>query len=114
MSRIKVFNTPNVKQQNFLNHWEWDLVTHPKFPIPNLSFTHVEQPEHFNQEKKVTFLKEMKELKITHPSLFKGTEISLENFDNLIAEWSKKQPWVEINREIKKRQKIENSEDAGL
>ena len=64
--------------------------------------------------KKVTFLKEMKELKITHPSLFKGTEISLENFDNLIAEWSKKQPWVEINREIKKRQKIENSEDAGL
>ena len=64
--------------------------------------------------KKVTFLKEMKELKITHPDLFKGTEISLENFDNLIAEWSKKQPWVEINREIKKRQKIENSEDAGL
>ena len=65
-------------------------------------------------EKKVSFLKEMKELKITHPDLFKGTEISLENFDNLIAEWSKKQPWVEINREIKKRQKIENSEDAGL
>ena len=58
--------------------------------------------------KKVTFLKEMKELKITHPSLFKGTEISLENFDNLIAEWSKKEPWVGINREIKKRNKIEN------
>ena len=35
MARIKVFNTPNVKQQNFLNHWEWDLITHPKFPIPH-------------------------------------------------------------------------------
>ena len=58
--------------------------------------------------KKVTFLKEMKELKITHPSLFKGTEISLENFDNLIAEWSKKQPWVSINREIK----LKNSKDT--
>jgi len=62
-------------------------------------------------EKKVKFLKEMKELKINHPSLFKGTEISLENFDNLITEWSKKQPWVEINREIKRRNKIENSKD---
>ena len=61
--------------------------------------------------KKVTFLKEMKELKINHPSLFKGTEISLENFDNLTTEWSKKQPWVEINREIKNRNRIENSKD---
>ena len=49
MARIKVFNTPNVKQQNFLNHWEWDLITHPKFPIPNLSFTHEDQPIHFKR-----------------------------------------------------------------
>ena len=49
MARIKVFNTPNTKEQNFLNHWEWDLVTHPKFPIPNLSFTHKDQPEHFKR-----------------------------------------------------------------
>ena len=50
MSRIKVFNTPNAKEQEFLNYWDWDLIHHPKFPIPNLSFTHEEQPNHFKKD----------------------------------------------------------------
>ncbi len=68
-------------------------------------------------EDKVKFLKEMKELKKTQPHMFRGTSITQKNFDNLIAEWSKDQPWVEINREIKRRLKIANSaegEDVSL
>lgn len=63
-------------------------------------------------EDKVKFLKEMKELKKTQPHMFRGTSITQKNFDNLIAEWSKDQPWVEINREIKRRLKIANSVDG--
>ena len=66
---------------------------------------------------KVKFLQEMKELKKTEPQMFRGTSISQKNFDNLIEEWSKPEPWVEINREIKRRLKIANSvegEDVSL
>ena len=63
--------------------------------------------------KKVSFLKEMKELKITHPDLFKGTEISLENFDNLIAEWSKKEPWVKIGHKTKLKKLINKEKMKG-
>jgi len=63
-------------------------------------------------EDKVKFLKEMKELKKTQPHMFRGTSITQKNFDNLIAEWSKDQPWVEINRDIKRRLKIANSVDG--
>ncbi len=64
-------------------------------------------------EAKVKWLKEMKVLKKEQPALFRGTQISQKNFDNLIAEWSKPHPWAEINREIKRRNKIEDSEALG-
>ena len=54
---------------------------------------------------KVKFLKEMKQLKQTQPSLFRGTRISVKQFDNLILEWSKPHPWREINAEIKRKNK---------
>ena len=37
--------------------------------------------------KKVKFLKEMRALKDTQPSLFKDLSISKKQFDNLIIEW---------------------------
>ena len=58
---------------------------------------------------KVKFLKEMKELKKTQPHMFRGTSVTQKNFDNLIEEWSKPQPWVEVNRAIKERNRIINS-----
>ena len=58
---------------------------------------------------KVKFLQEMKELKKTQPHMFRGTSITQKNFDNLIEEWSKPQPWVEVNRAIKERNRIINS-----
>ena len=61
---------------------------------------------------KVKFLQEMKELKKSQPHMFRGTSITQKNFDNLIEEWSKPQPWVEINRAIKARNKILNSEEG--
>ena len=54
----------------------------------------------------------MKELKRTQPHMFRGTSVTQKNFDNLIEEWSKPQPWVEINRAIKARNKILNSEEG--
>tara|TARA_B000000475_G_scaffold105915_1_gene86071 strand:+ start:105 stop:380 length:276 start_codon:yes stop_codon:yes gene_type:complete len=62
--------------------------------------------------KKVKFLKEMKELKQTQPHLFRGTKITIKNFDNLIEEWSKPYPWVEINRAIRAKQKEIYSADG--
>ena len=62
--------------------------------------------------KKVKFLKEMKELKQTQPHLFRGTKISLKNFDNLIEEWSKPNPWAEINKAIREKQKEIYSADG--
>ena len=35
-------------------------------------------------------------------------------FDNLIAEWSKDRPWVEINRQIKQAQKHQDDVDNVL
>jgi hypothetical protein len=58
---------------------------------------------------KVKFLQEMKELKKAQPHMFRGTSITQKNFDNLIEEWSKPQPWVEVNRAIKERNRIINS-----
>ena len=59
--------------------------------------------------KKIKFLQEMKELKRTQPHMFRGTKVTIKNFDNLIEEWSKPQPWVEVNRAIKERNRIINS-----
>ena len=58
---------------------------------------------------KVKFLQEMKELKKSQPHMFRGTSITQKNFDNLIEEWSKPQPWIEVNRAIKERNRIINS-----
>ena len=68
-------------------------------------------------EQKVKFLQDMKQLKKDQPNMFRGTSITQKNFDNLIEEWSKPEPWLEINREIKRRLKIANSvegEDVSL
>ena len=54
----------------------------------------------------------MKELKQTQPHLFRGTKISLKNFDNLIEEWSKPNPWAEINKAIREKQKEIYSADG--
>ena len=54
---------------------------------------------------KVKFLHEMKDLKKTQPQMFRGTALSQKNLDNLIEEWSKPNPWVEINKSIRTKQK---------
>ena len=54
---------------------------------------------------KVKFLQDMKQLKKDQPNMFRGTKISQKQFDNLIEEWSKSRPWVEINRQIRENQK---------
>jgi len=59
--------------------------------------------------KKVKFLQEMKDLKRTQPQMFRGTALSQKNLDNLIEEWSKPQPWAEINKSIKDRNRIIDS-----
>ena len=61
---------------------------------------------------KVKFLQEMKELKKTQPHMFRGTSITQKNFDNLIEEWSKPQPWAAINKAIKDRNRIIDSVDG--
>ena len=55
--------------------------------------------------KKIKFLQEMKELKRTQPHMFRGTKVTIKNFDNLIEEWSKPNAWVEINKAIRAKQK---------
>ena len=55
--------------------------------------------------KKIKFLQEMKDLKKSQPHMFRGTALSQKNLDNLIEEWSKPNPWVEINRSIREKQK---------
>jgi len=45
--KIKVFDTPNIKKQHFLNYYEWETISHPKFPIPDIAFYHPNQSEHF-------------------------------------------------------------------
>ena len=62
--------------------------------------------------KKVKFLQEMKDLKRTQPHMFRGTALSQKNLDNLIEEWSKPNPWVEINKSIRAKQKEIYSADG--
>ena len=54
--------------------------------------------------KKVKFLKEMRALKDTQPSLFKDLSISKKQFDNLIAEWDQKVPFAKMKADMKARQ----------
>ena len=43
--------------------------------------------------KKIKWLKEMRDLRETQPKMFRGTSISVENFEYLIVEWSKRVPF---------------------
>ena len=61
---------------------------------------------------KVKFLQDMKQLKRERPSMFRNTEITQKNFDNLITEWSKPHPWREINQQIKANRKKEDEVEA--
>ena len=54
--------------------------------------------------KKVKFLKEMRALKDTQPSLFRDLKISKKQFDNLIAEWDQKVPFAKMKSDIKARE----------
>jgi hypothetical protein len=57
--------------------------------------------------KKVKFLKEMRALKDTQPSLFKDLKISKKQFDNLIAEWDQKVPFAKMKAELKRHREAE-------
>ena len=61
--------------------------------------------------KKVKFLKEMRELKDTQPSLFKDLTISKKQFDNLIFEWEQKVPFAKMKSDIKAREIAERRRD---
>ena len=54
--------------------------------------------------KKVKFLKEMRALKDTQPSLFKDLTISKKQFDTLIAEWDQKVPFAKMKADMKARE----------
>ena len=57
--------------------------------------------------KKVKFLKEMRALKDTQPSLFMDLTISKKQFDNLIAEWDQKVPFAKMKADIKRQKEAE-------
>tara|TARA_Y100000294_G_scaffold146783_1_gene142464 strand:+ start:136 stop:390 length:255 start_codon:yes stop_codon:yes gene_type:complete len=57
--------------------------------------------------KKVKFLKEMRALKDTQPSLFKDLKISKKQFDNLIAQWDQKVPFAKMKAELKRHREAE-------
>ncbi len=59
------------------------------------------------QAKKVKFLKEMRALKDTQPSLFKDLKISKKQFDTLIAEWDQKVPFSKMKADIKRQKEAE-------
>ena len=61
---------------------------------------------------KVKFLQDMKQLKRDRPSMFRNTEITQKQFDNLIAEWSNPHPWREINQQIKANRKKQDEVEA--
>ena len=61
---------------------------------------------------KVKFLQDMKQLKRDRPSMFRNTEITQKQFDNLIAEWSNPHPWREINQKIKESRKHQDDIEA--
>ena len=64
------------------------------------------------QAKKVKFLKEMRALKDTQPSLFKDLSISKKQFDNLIAEWENERPFGKMLDDIKRREAAERRGDG--
>ena len=61
--------------------------------------------------KKVKFLKEMRTLKDTQPSLFKDLTISKKQFDNLIVEWDQKVPFAKMKADIKRQREAERKGD---
>ena len=61
--------------------------------------------------KKVKFLKEMRALKDTQPSLFKDLTISKKQFDNLIVEWDQKVPFAKMKADIKLQREAEKKGD---
>ena len=61
--------------------------------------------------KKVKFLKEMRALKDTQPSLFKDLTISKKQFDNLITAWDQKIPFAVMKADIKAREIAERKGD---
>ena len=63
------------------------------------------------KEKKVKFLKEMRALKDTQPSLFKDLTISKKQFDNLIVEWDLKVPFAKMKADIKRQREAEKKGD---
>ena len=63
------------------------------------------------QAKKVKFLKEMRALKDTQPSLFRDLTISKKQFDNLIFEWEQKVPFAKMKADIKAREIAERKRD---
>tara|TARA_Y100001963_G_C6670994_1_gene395117 strand:- start:535 stop:795 length:261 start_codon:yes stop_codon:yes gene_type:complete len=60
--------------------------------------------------KKVNFLKEMIHLKQTQPAMFRGLQITLQQFKNLLAEWEKKVPFKEMKDAMKRKQEQERLE----
>ena len=61
--------------------------------------------------KKVKFLKEMRALKDTQPSLFRDLTISKKQFDNLIFEWEQKVPFAKMKADIKASEIEERKRD---
>ena len=61
--------------------------------------------------KKVKFLKEMRALKDTQPSLFKDLSISKKQFDTLIVEWDQKVPFAKMKADIKRQREAERKGD---
>ena len=60
---------------------------------------------------KVKWLKEMKDLKIKSPEMFKDLRINLTQFDALIKEWESKRPFGKLKDQIKAREIAEKKGD---
>tara|TARA_R100000008_G_C3578071_1_gene166544 strand:+ start:951 stop:1211 length:261 start_codon:yes stop_codon:yes gene_type:complete len=60
--------------------------------------------------KKVQFLKDMIHLKQTQPAMFRGLQITLQQFKNTLAEWEKKVPFKEMKDALKRKQEQERLE----
>ena len=45
-----------------------------------------------SRPKKVAWLTDMRSARINHPEMFRGTKVSVKNFDKLIEVWSQKNP----------------------
>ena len=62
--------------------------------------------------KKVKWLKEIRELRQSNPAMFRGTNISVKQFDNLIVEWDSKEPFASMKADIKRREAAERDGDG--